>query len=783
MRDWPLIAFGFLHPAVLGWVAAALVPILIHLLSRRRYRVEAWAAMRFLEAAVERARRRILLRQWLLMLLRAAVIVLAVLAAAEPFLDRPTAAGPSRPRTHHVLILDVSFSMDYRRGKETLLERAKRAASEIVEQAPPGDAFSVVALATPPRVIVGTAAGRPEDVLAEIAALRQTHTTADLTATLAETERLLRRNREENPSLGEVAVHLLTDLQRITWQPNAISRDPEASSADSRAGVSSDNATSRVAENPTSGDAEGESSRQLARWARRHSVEVIDVGEQPRPNVAIASLVPGEEASLGEQLLVVGRTVPLTVVLRTFGAAAEAPRQVELLVDDRAIARAPVEVLPDGRSTASLRHRFTRPGEYAIEARLPAEQAADAEGQLTIDDRRFLALKIRRQLRILCVDGIRGDEPFAGSADYITAALLDREAGSAWHVDRAGERAITERDLAQYDAIVACDVARWTDGETAILHDYVRRGGCLLLVLGPGADVASYDRLLRGSVPDRAAGARGPLMNVRLDRIARSEQGAIDPLNHLHPMVSIFRGVAGAGLRGVPVMSYAKMRLPAGSPARVVLAEAGTGDPLLIEQTVDRGRMVLLGTATHPSWSALPLLPDFVPLVREMLAYCLVDRGLERNTLVSRPITGSLSAVGSGGAPAAASNKVVVSGPDGQRRELPVEGSGADRRWRLPDPLLSGFYSAHVGADDEQLYAVNVDISESDLQSVGAARLRSALGGDVRVTSLADWAPSAKLRQTTSVGLGRLPLLLLLLALAAAVSELGLSWHMQRNGQ
>ena len=37
----------------------------------------------------------------------------------------------------------------------------------------------------------------------------------------------------------------------------------------------------------------------------------------------------------------------------------------------------------------------------------------------------------------------------------------------------------------------------------------------------------------------------------------------------------------------------------------------------MIEQPVHRGRVVLIGTSAEPSWTAMPLWPSFVPLVRK----------------------------------------------------------------------------------------------------------------------------------------------------------------------
>src|SRR3954471_8422677 len=92
-----------------GAAAAALaVPLLIHLLFRKRYQIVPWAAIRFLLVAERRHRRRI--DQWLLLVLRAMALVLplfAMIAAtswAEP-LWQAIKPGESTtianvPRTH-----------------------------------------------------------------------------------------------------------------------------------------------------------------------------------------------------------------------------------------------------------------------------------------------------------------------------------------------------------------------------------------------------------------------------------------------------------------------------------------------------------------------------------------------------------------------------------------------------------------------------------------------------------------------------------------------------------
>ena len=78
---------SFLSPAFALLMAAALIPIAIHLTGRSRAQVRPFAAMHFLRAAHRRVAPRTRLRQLLLMLLRAAVMAAVPLILAKPFIE------------------------------------------------------------------------------------------------------------------------------------------------------------------------------------------------------------------------------------------------------------------------------------------------------------------------------------------------------------------------------------------------------------------------------------------------------------------------------------------------------------------------------------------------------------------------------------------------------------------------------------------------------------------------------------------------------------------------
>jgi hypothetical protein len=117
------LAFGFGNVWMLGWLAAAAAPILIHLWNRRHYRRVPWAATQFLLAALQTQARRLRIEQWLLLALRVAAIALAMLAAAGPYATPPRRSAVAAEPVHRIFVLDRSFSMAYRPAAETLFDR------------------------------------------------------------------------------------------------------------------------------------------------------------------------------------------------------------------------------------------------------------------------------------------------------------------------------------------------------------------------------------------------------------------------------------------------------------------------------------------------------------------------------------------------------------------------------------------------------------------------------------------------------------------------------------
>src|SRR4051794_11662577 len=88
--------FGLWYTALAFGAAAVAVPVLIHLLNRRRYKIVTWAAMRFLLNAQKQNTRRMRIEQLLLLLVRMALVgcIALAMAAVMPWAESLWAMVP-----------------------------------------------------------------------------------------------------------------------------------------------------------------------------------------------------------------------------------------------------------------------------------------------------------------------------------------------------------------------------------------------------------------------------------------------------------------------------------------------------------------------------------------------------------------------------------------------------------------------------------------------------------------------------------------------------------------
>lgn len=297
------------------------------------------------------------------------------------------------------------------------------------------------------------------------------------------------------------------------------------------------------------------------------------------------------------------------------------------------------------------------------------------------------------------------------------------------------------RTLERYRWVMVDDAGIVDAPMAASLRGYLESGGAVLLVAGQRAGALQTLPVSGLAVRGVTARAADPLSVGRVD-------GAHAAL---------------ANTRGWQNLSIARMlKVTPGSGDRVLVA-AEDGEPLLVEQRIGTGRLLLLCTGLDNSWSDLPVQPVFVSFMAEAAAWLAGDDDYGSHQLAGAvlPLAQAGTTVGQ------------VIDPDGHEL-LSLSATRSAQSVRLE---RTGFYQVVTPAR-ESLLAVNGDERESDLTPADAAlleRWRTAAQAAEAV------APAAASAQSSPENLPLAGWLLALAAVLVIAESLAGNWLLRRN--
>ena len=211
----PVLAFfpQTLRPELLWLLLLALLPIIIHLLNRLRYKTVKWAAMMFLLKANQSSTRNARLRHWLILASRCLLLFFFLYAICRPIVSGWLGSALAGAPEKVLLCLDRSASMEL---VDPRLQVSKR------EQALDLFAQAAEELGTGSRYVLIESVLREPQELASAGALKDLERTA-ATDTAADIPSLLRAALEylrRNPG-GRSEIWLASDLQKSNWRPES----------------------------------------------------------------------------------------------------------------------------------------------------------------------------------------------------------------------------------------------------------------------------------------------------------------------------------------------------------------------------------------------------------------------------------------------------------------------------------------------------------------------------------------------------------------------------------
>lgn len=676
----PILAFLFAAPA---FFAAGLLlvglPILIHILNRRRYKVVQWAAMEYLLAALKKNRRRLRFEQWMLLAARCLVMLLIGLALARPMgCSNKTIASLAGERTGlHVFVIDNSASMAYeadRPDAKTHLDQAKLLVKGMIDRlSAGGESVAIVTASNPPVAILPRPTYNLQDAKSAVDRIEQTYAGTDLAGALQKVQQIT----NDAGQIPKRTLHILTDSTRSAFDT------PQA-------------------------EALKQSARDLSKVFQ---IDYHNLGRANQSNGATVNIRPAGN------LVTTRFNADFTATVRGFGTEPDSPLQWKL--DDRTLGGGNVHLAGDTPPQTLSNVLLPTGGPHVLSARLSTSD------RLRADDVRYRTINVASELKVLIVEGDRGVGSMSGSAAFLALALAPpKEAGSNNSGGKTDSYIAPEvisdlelgnKVLSDYRAVILTNVGQIQPSVADALKLFVQNGGTLLMYMGEQVNPEQYTQVLlpRGLLA-------GPL--TRRVSVGSDQKGYLfdfDPNGNLHPYLQLFRGEEKSGLGAAQVFTYIQLQLPPDSKAERVLnyqAHDGGVDPAITVHTLGRGRVVYFSTTANADWTTLPVKLVYVSLMHELVAESVPsgDRWMNLTVGENLELPPGLHLM----------NAPTLTGPDRQTLVM-VQANGG---YQSASPLaLPGVYMLNTG---EKVFpiSVNMPAEESDIRTLDSAAVKSALG-------------------------------------------------------
>lgn len=709
------LSMSFLNPIMLAGLAAISVPIIIHLLNRRRFQKVVWAAMRFIQASVEKNQKRMRIEDMILLALRCLLLALLALALARPAILSNASDVFGQSKVTGVIILDNSRSMGMNDGTGTRLDKARRAAEQALESMPAGSATAVLLASD---VVQGAIPEPTFDLNLARKVLRDAPLTDRSTDVFPALQKAVDTLKDRLALRREI--YLITDGAANGWRQLA------------------------------------EIQRVLERSKTEIKTHVILVNEHEEQNLGVSEL------RLASGLSPAGQPLRFEARVTNYGKEEARNARVSLSVNgEQPTDEFTIEALPAGATrSVTLFTKLREAGFHSITARL-------SEDRLPADDFRTIAVRAIKEVKVLLVDGEPGNEPRDSEVFYLQHALVPvaPEAAPEYFIKAA---AITAPELAQarlddYDAVVLANVPDFGEATVQAVQNYLRRGGGLMIFPGGRVNASFYNEQLFKRLkllPAEFGATRGQAEGE--DKFVTFQEK-----DYEHPIVSIWND-PGSG-RLASARFFKSYELKAGSvekekggrgegenavAARDKAADAGLpqvilkyadGVPAVTERPWGLGRVVQFSSTADTAWNDLPVRLAWVPLLHRALG-----------SIVARQDEGLNVRVG-----------------DRFMRRVPAEYLDKDATFFKPRQMdvvrelrrvemlqswptlqfeqtdLAGLYDATVGEPPFKLkFAAQADPGESALDELSPAQL-STLGA---VANVVVWSPAKSLKGSMEQG-------------------------------
>lgn len=652
----------FLNPLLLVGLAAAAIPIIIHLLNLRKLKTVEFSSLHFLKELQRTKMRRVRIRQWLLLALRTLLIIALVIAFARPAL-KGSLAGTigTHARSTIFILLDDSPSMAVRNERGTVFAQAKEAVAQIAALLKEGDEAYLVRLSEIGHTGTFLPAHNPEAITTALADMTTSQVTATYEDAMRVAAKVLGGSRNYNRE-----VHLVSDGQATQFL--ALEKDA------------------------------------LRLFDERVKVFFTDLAGQQRDNVAITNV------EVQSRILTQNKPATLLITVRNFGQTPVRNGMVSIYLDGTRVVQQSMEIVAGGTGsvTASVlpRKRGILNGYAQIE-----------DDAMELDNKRYFVLRVPENVQVLFVG------PTAQDVRLPLLALTlgdDSAATGAFRTQTVTEGQLSAIDITRYDVVVSCGVRQFTPTVAERMAAFVRAGRGLVLFPGAESDFDNYNRVFFPLLGIPPVQPPAPLPEI----VVQQGYLSFGKIDLSHPLFSGLFDLP-AGQKQPPEIEsprvYSSITSRAGERGNSIIT-LSTGAGFLNEYPVDAGRVMLYAVEAGLQWSDFPVKGLFVPLMHRSALYLAAQNRTAEAEIVGEEIRTNLRLHGRAErdafvllSPSGIEEKIVP-------QFLSVSGTAMFAGMRTTETGIHELRRAtHQGAGTNEVIeaiAVNVNPLESDLRPV-----------------------------------------------------------------
>lgn len=706
------------HLSLFAWcLPLVAIPILLHLLTLHRLRTVDLSTFRFLFDTYAQQRRKMKFMDALIAALRTLFMLFLILACARPMIRHWNALfGGAGGERDVFLLIDGSASMNAVTDGVSAFERAKTAASAVIDKLGSDDRVTLVRVASKPEEIVSKVTADADMLKERLGGLKTSPSRANLFATFTQLF------DGGSPMTTKPWVYLFTDSQASGWR--------------------------ELREQPAEG--------LIPEGAK---LFVIDVGSSAGeiPNRAVVGEVPETHRAIAG--------LPLPLRARVVNYSKDQPEDVtvSLLIDDKEIGRKSLTLKPGETQNAQFLFVPSEPG--TLRGRF--EIAAD---RFPNDDAFLFTLAVEPQVRVVIVNGNPAKnpkDPFENEALYLQTAFTatepddlgqasslsdtnapkTRQAGGRSHdaklttesdrrfvksldVVELRENQVNADALKDASVVILANCGQLNDQQCGLLRDHVSRGGGLMILPGDKVNHDQYNKKLfaiPGTTDQFITSAQLQPAEGDVEKSETFERFA--GIDFAHPVLSVFENREARYLTKISVYRRFPLKLPDERGNTWPLLEFSNGTAALVESRYGDGRVILTAFPMTSKWTNLPLKPEFVPLVLRLVSYIRTRAGVEGPSVVAANGVAEISV-----AKEWQNLQAEVVNVEGNRLPVTFEKSVSRQVGAFAETAEKGFYEVDVRAGrieqpkhETLAFAVNLAREESNFSLINEPQLKELL--------------------------------------------------------